>query len=254
MSLTYPKYTLHVVALLAILLCVGVLMFCAGIGGRYYTRYRAGPMQILAGPEEVWCFIQVDRWVRRPGLIVEPKNIAQGHLQYVVALNEEGVKRRTSVSIPNGIDFHPNLSFIFHGNGDTLLYEGDSMGTYRSVYRWRGDHFELLPLTLSESLLHHEGLDKLVPAGIDIPSTRENWTCLCQTRQLWSEPVEFVWHGRTFELHQVHRRSSSSLIVRCQGEKPWEAELVAWDSDEKPLSWSEDDELWRGPRQSGHPR
>jgi hypothetical protein len=242
--------------LLLTLSAVLVVFYCwsSGMFGSYSKRLALGPIQVIVGPEEAWCFVEIDRVVHRPGPLVEPPNITMGHVQELIIFTPQGIKRRIPISIHNGVTFHPNISYIFCLDGEFYLYEGFSMLTQRSVYKWQDDHFELLPLAESEALLKAEQLDNQDPAEIEQVPRSNGWHRAFHDRGWFFEPARFEWAGRSFEIAKIDEEKLVRLEVRSLGEQPWSSDLVQFDASPVTLSRKEHASLWEEPEQSGHPR
>lgn len=238
------------------LMCGGL---CSGITGwlqPHYTWNACGPFQIVAGPDpdEMWCFVQLDRWVRRPGWLVEPPSITLGHEQEVIVIAKGEIKKRIKVSIPDGVSFHPNISTIYRLNDEFFLYEKFSMNIHRSIFIWQTDHFELLPLQESEAFLKSEGLDALGPGEIEKhPRLNESQRAPIDSRWIF-EPVSFAWNGAHCEVELIQSGDTKRLQLRRTDEPPWTVDLIEYDTTRKVLSNREHRALWDRPQQYGNPR
>ncbi len=243
--------------LAGVLLFVGAICIGTGVFQPYLTWDRCGPIQIVAGPDEAWCFLQVDHVVLRPGSLASPPSITMGHFQEVVVLSKSGSEKRIRGSIPDGVSFHPNSYYIFRRNDDFFLYESFSMNTHRSVYKWRDDHFDLLPLDESESILRSEDLHTIDPIEVDQLPRHSGWERISHDRGwLWFslDPAKFRWQGRTFEIHHIEEKNVAKVRIRCLGESPWQEDLLQYDSTRRELSRKQYQALRDRPQQRGHPR
>lgn len=184
-------------------------LWAIGLFGTHTTWHQLGPIQIVGGPYEAWCFVEVRRMVRRPGVLVEPKVINLGHSQEVIAFTPDGMKERIAISIQDGVTFHHNIGRVFWLNEAFYLFQGFSMNVHRSVYRWRGDQFELLPLAESEELLKMHGLDASGPQDIEPFPDFDGWERVFADRGRLITQNEFAWKRMTFRIEIILREAIS---------------------------------------------
>lgn len=242
----------------ALLLCGVVVYACLAIAPQQHfsTRQSLGAVQVLGGPDELWCFVEVDRIVHNSDPIASPTSFSLGHTQEVLVLSESGDVRRIPVSIPEGVTFHSNISCILPVDGEIYLYQGFSMNTYRSVYRWETDHFRLLPLAESEPFLRIHALDAIDPAddAIDQIPLSPDWKRVYHDRGSILEPV-FQWNGHTYELEYTNLDDSDtgSLSLHRVDGRSWTVELISWETTIKPITRDEMDAI-SDRRQRGHAR
>ena len=198
----------------------------------YSTFQRCSGVQFLASPHELWCFIEVDRVVIRPSPLASPRGLALGHHQEVLVVSDSGDVRRIPVSIPDGVTFHPNISHIFRLGDEFYLYQGFSMNTHRSVYKWDQDHFDLLPLHESEALLKQHSLDEFDPAedAVERIQLAEKWSKVFKDRGSFVEfDPTFEWNETQFQIRHVIRNGITSLHLDRLDDPSWSANLISYD-------------------------
>lgn len=128
------------------------IFICCSCSSRYITFLDFGPIQVVGSDEEVWLFLEFEQMVYRSNAASDtPKVVPIGRVQEVIVLDKNGLKKQFKISIDNGRTFHPNLSYIFRWLDQFYLYQGQSAFYKRSLYKWKDDHFELLPLVESEA-------------------------------------------------------------------------------------------------------
>ena len=242
------------------LLPVGLLIFLIAPFSSHSIRQGVSAVQILAGPDEMWFFIEVGHVVGRSDLLASPRSWMLDHHQEVLVVSESGAIRRIPISVPEGMTrgvmFHPNISHIFRIGNDTYLFEDFSMNTHRSLYQWRNNHFALLPLDESESLLKKHSLNIVGPDDDTVNENQlaEGWSNVFKDTGYLFEST-FKWKGHRFELAIINRSENISLQLR-RLDQPWTADLITFDGTLKTLSRSEFDTLWERfeRHQKGHPR
>jgi hypothetical protein len=217
----------------------------------YRTWVQPGLVQAFAGRNEVWLFVDMERWVHIPGRFVSAPNRPVSSVQQVIVVDRNGVKRRISVSVPYGD--------IFHFKDRFFLYQGPSATTDRCVFEWDEDHFELLPRDGSEALLEAGGLREVRAGGLEQLTNADGWNRLLRER--WGSPARttFEWDEHTFALViQQGDSATAELYLRCTSPKrAWDVVVAEYDTAEKTLTRGEADQLFekaRETRQRGHPR
>lgn len=223
----------------------------------YSTWQSCGPIQIVGDDDELWCFVQINRIVHRPGMFVSAPNITMGHTQSVLVVSTTGERRRIEVSIPNGVSFHPNSSRIVRLEDAFYLFQDFSLTTHRSAFRWKTDHFELLPFAESERLFqavfanHPEQKRHLIG---EIQSV-DGWTNSFASSGLWPwSDSTFDWNSRRFKLTHFEKEGTESVFAREIAEPTWNVELAAFQKTVRTLTHDGYEELSNRPQQQGHSR
>ena len=269
MKLSWQKKLGCLVACLLLACCGLTCVWSMGIGEKQTTWEHFDSVQVLAGPDEMWLFLEVDRMIHLPGVMVSAPTRSIGHRQIVLVVGPDGEPRRTFLVPDNGTSFHKNLGHIFRHGDQTYLFEGASKYTRRSVFIWSDSRFELLPRVEGDELLRSNGLSELSPAEIDSAldelSNRSGWRSLMVETWFahWSEAKgEIValpegsieWAGRTFTWEQEASPAeiAVSLKVEAQGATK-RIPVLRYDPRRVPVASGEADAL-RKPHQNGHPR
>ena len=176
-------------------------------------------------PQRIVCR-RSNRVVYNPDPIASPTNYALGHLQEVLVVSETGKVSRIPISIPEGVTFHPNISSILRVDDDFYLYQGFSMNTHRSVYKWETDHFRLLPLGESEAFLRDRSLSGVDPAddAIDQIPLSADWKRVFHDAYLYESAFE--WNGGRYELECAvsDDNETASLNLLRVDDEPWTVE------------------------------
>lgn len=240
---------------LLLICCLGLLLLLAGwwFGcrqeGSYVCWEEIGPVQVLGGPDEAWLFVEREIRVHRPGWLVEPPVITMARSQEVIIITPTEPKKRIPIPGLKGPTVHPNIGRIFRDRDGFYLVQGQSMGFHRSIFRWQDDHFDLLPLEESESLLTAYGLgsSKLpqFDLAIDRMTESNGWKALYRDgAHFFVKEDPFTWKDRHFQF-KVETDSSAIRYRLCctePGER-WDVILIAVSTTTKEITQKEYDEL-----------
>lgn len=254
---------------LAGLLCCGLTSaWSSGIGQTITTWEQLNSVQVIAGPGEMWLFLEVDRMVHLPGALVSAPVRSVGHRQAVAVVQANGQARRVVVAQDNGASIHSNLGHIFHQGDRVYLLADASMGTRRSVFLWRGDRFELMPMAEGDGFLRANALSDLSAAqinpGLDALTASSGWQPLLVESTLynWDETKKQVvhlpetaltWNGRTY-VWDEEVRSDEVVAASLRGDDGRTISLVEYDPRPVPISREAYQRLCGQPRQRGHSR
>lgn len=197
---------------------------------------QVGPVQVLGGPDEVWVFAEKDVMIANPSYLASPTYVNIGHYQTVVVFDAKGEKK--SFVISNGPSFHPNFGPIFRRADGFYLVHGESMGQYRSVFRWSKDHFELLPIEESENWLKQNNLDatrlpEFDPA-IDQITVRNGWKHLLGEAFRGSvEDEGLSWNGMRLKCEVVDKGTRFRI---ASADQPFDVTIFDLDPVRKQIS------------------
>ncbi len=171
--------------------------------------------QALGSSSELRLFIDFRRVMCRPFdprkfIIFETprcENIKK--FQEVVVINSEGLVRR--VSIVNGITFQAGNSDIFVVNDDFYLYQSEGMGQFVSLFKWKADHFELIPMDEADKILGEAASVKAINAHMKY----SGWQVLSRYDTNY-EPFQesFKWNNEEFRFSIEESRDSFSVSIR----------------------------------------
>ncbi len=141
--------------------CCLLQAWAIGLGQDSLTWQTVGAVQLLAGPDELWVFVEVDRLVRHPGPLAEPPIVAYGHAQAVAVVTSSGHVRVVPVHPDDGPSFNANLGGFVHLDGRLHLLVGPHMGADSGLLRWEEPIFVGLPPRESIALLRAHGLERM---------------------------------------------------------------------------------------------
>ena len=150
-----------VIIILIILFIYTALSFFRDGSGTHTSYFTTGPIQVIGNKNELWMFLEFPRIVHHPRSSCSwdvPSVYPEGHFQEVLVFDRKGLKNRTRVSVDNGVSFHPNLSDIYIDHNRIYLHKGPSMNYKRSIFKWRDNHFQLLPFAVSEQYFERMGM------------------------------------------------------------------------------------------------
>lgn len=252
------------------LIGMGVLLMAHALGAAdaYDTWEECGPVQVIAGTDAVWVFVEVEQLVHLPGLFVSAPNRVIANRQVVLIADRSGRVNRIPVSIRNGATFHPNCSRLFVHDGRPHLLLSASATNQRSVFRWNSDHFELLPLNESEQLMRQTPLRDGKEFGAPKWAGDDGWSRLLAGRDpfFFLENLEekhergltkptFKWDEKEFELVVKDDAENSELCLRVSQTAPLRDELVVkYDSTRRRITSREFREIEEAAQQHGHPK
>lgn len=199
---------------------------------------RVGPVQVLGGPDEVWVFAEKDVMITNPGFLASPNVVNIGHYQTVVVFDATGEKQRFSIS--KGPSFEPNFGPIFRQEDGFYLIHGQSMGQYRSMFRWSEDHFDLMPIEESEQWLRKVGLDSTrlpeFDSKIDQITLENGWKHLSgEEFEAAIEDEEFSWNGTRFKCEVVDNGTRFRIAFADQVQ-PFDVTIFDLDPVRKKIS------------------
>lgn len=248
--------------------CAWFSAWSTGAGKQSTTSELFDSVQVIAGPEELWLFLEVDRLVCRPGAFVDPPIVSVGHRQIVVIVSADGAAKRIVVGHANGVSFHENLGRVFRHRDGIYLYQGRSMNTRESVFVWTIDRFQLMSIADGDDLLRQNGLADLHPARVhaafDGLTLGSGWQPLLAKSGLytWDESKrrivhlpegDLTWGGRAYAWDEV-KPSDGQIAVELRPELGSAIPLLEYDPRSVPLSADGPQALWSGPHQRGHQR
>lgn len=238
-----PKLSLFVVILFVLPLLIET------IASRKCWKYsQIGGVQIIAGPEEMWVFLQVDDKVTRSCILCENPQRKIGHSQQLLVIDEKGVNEKKPISFERGGSFDPRFSTVFESEGHVYLYD-DFSTSHDSVYRWTDHDFERLSSDESATLL--EGIRRDEHGQLDWKRyfRKSDWKQLAESYILGGD--SFKWNDRTYtlEAEPVDKGKDSRVMVHCSGEgQDWSEEIARISYEREPISPSEFESLvqkWR---------
>lgn len=220
----------------------------------YWKYSTLGSIQVLAGPQEMWVFYETDHRVTRSCTICSHPARTVGHSQHVLTINENGLVSHDEVPLEYGISFHPNLSTIFEKQGEIYLCSGQSASYRRSVFRWTGRQFELLPLQESESLL--TGIPKDDRGRLDWKQYFRDSEWKQGADKLYGfSDFSLDWQKRKYEVEIIDGPSERQVKIRCRADdQNWSEELDQFRHEMECIDRSEFEALMRRPRQEPHPK
>lgn len=199
---------------------------------------QVGPVQVLGGPDEVWVFAEKDVMITNPSFLASPTYVNIGHYQTVVVFDAKGEKQRFSIS--KGPSFQPNFGPIFRQADGFYLIHGESMGQYRSMFRWSNNHFDLMPLEESESWLKEMGLGSVrlpeFDPAIDQITEANGWKHLLRDAFEGSvEGEEFTWNGMQLAC-EVSDKGKRFRIASVDQNQPFDITIFEMDPVRKKTS------------------
>lgn len=232
-TVSWRGYLLPWLAIAASVIACGT---SAGIGRDTTTWERFGAVQVLAGPEQLCVFVQVDRMVHLPGWAVElPTRLEDSR---VVVLNVGAGDEARHVVAEDGPSLDADRSRVFRHEGRTyLLGDARSAQVRWLVWSWDGSAFAAPPDDEVLSELQAELGDlprEQAHAAIDALTAGAGWrVVLAESAPLrWNEgqrrhdalpedPLQ--WGERTFEWQQ---RASQGVISVQLAERGGSSALV----------------------------
>jgi len=215
----------------------------------YKTIYQPSYIQVLAGPHELWIFLEVqvfakpitpppEPWAASFPMIsihyaergVFSTATGGGRFQEVIVVGTSGLKRRIPVSIKNGVTFHDNLSYIVRLQDGIYLFKDESLYRRPTFFRWDEDHFERLPLQENNAFIEAHRMAGLrvfeQKQILDGLSRSANWehvkTPYDYDAKLRRSGHWFTWHGIKFclEKNLSYVKVASNAIFTLSAEEP----------------------------------
>ena len=205
-------------------LCGLGFVWSTGIGQSVKNWERFRYAQGIAGPDEMWLFLQVDRMIHLPGVLVSAPTRSSGHRQVVVIISADETVQRIALPAGNAsaLSFHPNLGHIFRHGDATYLFQGASRRASESLSVWVNDEFVPVPAAEGERLIRSNGLSGLYPGAdaLDALSVSAGWKPLLTegTVGQWSAESKetlrsaegnFTWRGRRYSWEAM---ASANLV------------------------------------------
>jgi hypothetical protein len=202
------------------LILVILFLFVAfSIFGRWpsthISYYAPGPIQAIGNKNRLLVFLEFSLIVHHPRprascLQDVPSVYPEGNFQEVLVLDRTGLIDRIRVSIDNGISFNPNLGDIYIDNDRIYLHSPPSMNYRRSIFEWKTDHFELLPLKVSEQIFAKMGMRENNIASFrrsmrafDEVTARSGWKKVF--KDFISVDKQFVWEDCEIRIEESER-------------------------------------------------
>lgn len=257
----FPRWV-WVLCGLAFLSC----LLCCGVGLLPPTTWETiGPIQVLGSPNEVWVFAEKTVVFRSSSLFASAPITTNGRNQQVIVFDRNGEKAR--FHIPAGVTFNKNLSRILRYNDDFYLIEAPYRPSNSRMFRWKGDHFELLENEESEAWLVQVGLSTVMHSDVDstigkVDSAIDKMMKSQGWKRLFDEYEECVgfeeyakmdgqgWHLKW----QVERSTLHALsIASTDMSPPVKIELYTFDPRLRYVTRRERDDILNGSG-SGSPR
>lgn len=197
------------------LLACWLLLVCYKIGffEPYTTWWQVSELTVVAGPEEAWIFMVVERLTYNPTPgPVSVRYVARERFLQIVAIGLDGVKRNVRVSPIQVWEFR-NLAEFAENNQ-------------------RGEP----PKTEAERMLLDSWTANLSPADLHVLQEPGEWTRIYHSFRGFHPNMidEFEWNGKSFKFGVVKEGDWSTFKLSCRGERPWEAELVTYRSKVEP--------------------
>ncbi|MEZ6184013.1 MAG: hypothetical protein R3F62_03265 [Planctomycetota bacterium] len=241
---------------MALVFCGTCLAPCLWLGvprSSVLSWEELGSIQVLAGPDEAWVFVQVDRVVVLQDPLASAPRRTIGHRQAVAVIERDGDTRVIPVARPNGVTFGSYLTRAFRDQGRVCLLEDESLGQRRSVFVWEVDRFRLLPLDESEALLSATGLDALGPsdlwAAVDARTAANGWSFLPH------DLGDFTWSGARYRVSRRPQETFTEVVLRRLDTPDRDPTVLGrFDPRRVELSSDEAHARWGGPDQRGHRR
>ncbi|MGD9040181.1 MAG: hypothetical protein PVH82_11145 [Desulfobacteraceae bacterium] len=189
--------------ILIILFAFVALSICARPSGPYKSYFTPGPVQAIGNKNRLWIFLEFPRVVHHPKSSCSwdaPSVYPEGHFQEVLIFNRTGLLKRSRVSLESGVTFHPNISEIFAGHDGMYLRKGQSASYRRSIFRWKTDHFELLPFSASEQIFLSLGISEnsrenypKASNAFEALTVKNGWEKVFS--ETYAVESNFVWQG-----------------------------------------------------------
>lgn len=230
-----PSWPLQFACALAALVAVGLCLFHAWVSGLdrdRLTTEAVEAIQVLAGPSELWVFVEIDRLVWHRHRLASPPFMTVDRRQVVAVVTSAADARLLTVP-PGGPSFNRNLAKLLVHGGQVHLFSGPSLGHRASAFAWREPAFQRLPLAENRALLGELELAEVHPADVDPTVARINeaagWRLLLaenaplrfdeERGELLPIPDdELTWAGRTFTWSLEHRDGLETVGLRAHVE------------------------------------
>ncbi|MBM81705.1 MAG: hypothetical protein CMJ78_14085 [Planctomycetaceae bacterium] len=186
------------------------------------TWEKVGLTQVVEWNDELWCFVQINQMVLKPGKLSSPNSYAIGYRHEVVVFNSEGVSRRIrNVSIRKSI--HPYIHAIRSYEDGLYTIQQKEWDSAPRVYIWNDDHFEPAPRQEEIELLgkidsSEEGDAKDLAAVF--------------FKNRWTRDEEFEWRQRKFEFQVKYE--SPKMQLHVHGES-WSDLITETDLTRRPI-------------------
>lgn len=199
----------------------------------FSTSLRWGGMQVLAGPDELWCFVQIDQCATTSApLSPSGRPRERIHSQEVIVVSKSGEVRRIRVPRQDAVTFHRNVSTIFRHAGEfNLLRDPHSR---RALYRWENGRFKRLPRHQLDAIVRSYALHDFHydVDGLDRVTESSRWTRLPARYQADS----FEWDGMVVEIRDRSRGHEATLELESGVDPQWTVELVKFRFAPRPIS------------------
>ncbi len=215
----------------------------------YQTIYQPSYIQVLAGPSEIWIFLEIQVFAKPIDPPPEPWPASSpmvsihfaergvfstaaggGRFQEVIVVGTSGFRRRIPLSIKNGVTFHDNLSYIVRLQDGIYLFKDESLYKRPTFFRWEEDHFERLPLQENNAFIEAHGMTGLrvfeQKKILDGLSRLANWEHVKTQYEYGAKSrcsgCWFTWHGIKFCLEDnlSYVKVASDAIFTLSAEEP----------------------------------
>lgn len=207
----------------AFLLC---LYFCMGVGQRSCIHTSPDAHQLLAGPEQAWLFLDIQKSVKEPGAIAGAP-ASHTVAQVAVLFDEDGVIQVIPLLVGPRSTFNHNLVEIF-GLDDGLYMLGSS----NRIMKWTGTQFGPRDSSM-EVFRKLPGLPATPESArgsfLDATSRSHGWEPLLKENDFWDSSKIISWKGGVF--HIVVNETTTPATVQLQrldGGREWSATIATY--------------------------
>lgn len=206
-------------------LFVSILFFASGCDS-YTSRYGTGPIQVIGSSNELWLFIEVDRWVATSsGPSDTPRQYPVGHVQEMVVITNSGKVHTQKIprndAGQDGATFQPNIATLFRHDGSFYLFQGGSRDYRGTVFKWNGNRFDRLPASESDKFLaKHLWLGNPVEAdkALKALTIQDGWQLLHSEQNVTS--AVFNWNSRTVKISAEEKAKSFFIKIEANDFEP----------------------------------
>jgi hypothetical protein len=216
----------------------------------YTTEEHLGPGHALVGKDDAWIFLEIRTFLRNGCPLASPNGF-NNHYRHVVVHVTPPRTNTIPMGRPYDVNFH-QLTRAFRHSGKLYVYDPPIAARSDSLFEWRGDRFELLPLDRSGRTGAGLGLTDQNPsersARIDRLCRTDGYELVGLSSLEYSREVHFSWgtDALTLEKVDVSDKRAEVRLTGTRAGRDLNATVVTFDPSRHPS-----DAPWQKSRRKG---